>query len=231
MGGRVGVLSRHFTPVSLSQWPILKKNQEGVNLADLFTIAFGALTLTVIDKLPAMGMMLSLWAMIFLIFGTGLGREHFFLSFVPRGKDVPKLANMVLLSIAIFLPLAIAVRFIDLANFTLDVSAPRLYVMVVNWAFIVGIGEELIFRSGLLVLFADWARDRGKKRPRLWGLVISSQLFGLGHASKGWNYAFLAVIEGFAYGLLFLRGRNLFGAIMLHMTVDVIAVAFFGALL
>lgn len=64
---------------------------------------------------------------------------------------------------------------------------------------------------------------------KTWALVLSSIIFGLGHLPKGWNYSLLAIIAGFAYGLLFLKGRSLFGPILLHMTVDVIAVKFFGA--
>lgn len=202
-----------------------------LTLADLFTIGIGALALLASGTLPCLGSLLVVWGFIYLIFGTGLGREHFYLSFVPKSRDFVEVVNFVLLSIVIFLPFATLVGFIDLANFTTDVSVTEFYGMVVVWAFFVGISEELLFRSGVLVLFADWFRARGVERPRTWGLVVSAVLFGLAHASKGWDYALCAILAGFAYGLLFLKTRNLFGPIVLHMTVDVIAVAFFGAAL
>jgi len=62
-------------------------------------------------------------------------------------------------------------------------------------------------------------------------MILSAVLFGLAHAPKGWNYAFLAMVAGLLYGFPFCKNKNLFGAVVLHAVVDVIAVAYFSAVL
>lgn len=234
----------------LSQLEIFKRNQAGLNLSDLLCYAFSALIMILTPYIPYSFNISLIWAIVVIMYSTELGREHFYYSYVPNSKDLKSLADMVLIAIAVFIPLSIIVGFIDLDNFTLDVDFVTLYRYVIIWTVYVGVNEEVMFRCGLLTLIADSikfqtkqgndneASDRGVfqklfvalgNRPRTWALIFSSLLFGISHVPKGIDYGFLAIIAGFTYGLLYQKGKNMFGPILLHMTVDVIAVAFFGA--
>lgn len=72
------------------------------------------------------------------------------------------------------------------------------------------------------------------KRLKAWSrflsLVITSIIFGLGHAHGGWGYVLVATIAGFVYGYVFLYQQSLFGVIILHAVVDTIAFCFFHAI-
>jgi membrane protease YdiL (CAAX protease family) len=65
--------------------------------------------------------------------------------------------------------------------------------------------------------------------PYFSAMIIAAFIFGISHISKGVDYAFLAFLAGILYGYPFVKYKNLFGPIMLHAFVDVIAVAYFAA--
>ena len=74
----------------------------------------------------------SSWAVFFflilIIYGTGIGREHFYYSYAPQSThDVFDYIEMIIISFIIFIPLGVLVAFIDLNDFTLDVNFPELY--------------------------------------------------------------------------------------------------------
>lgn len=231
----------------LSRVPVFKDGGPGITFSDFFALAPVALVVllgTSVRFFNHVTLPLVLAALFHACPREPVTREHVRYSFTPaRGRDIVDLLNFILLSIAIILPLAIAIGFIDLANFRfVEVNAHELFVNAVVWTYFVGISEEVLFRVFLLNLLrglvAGIARRRekrglplrfGDKHPVFMGLLWSSIIFGLAHAGKGWNYALLAIIAGFAYGLLYTKHRTLFAPILMHMTVDVIAVSFFAA--
>ena len=232
----------------LSQIPALKYAHQGFTFSDFFSCSFiGLIALlgAYIRFFNHITLPLVLIALFYTNPNDNLTREHFYYSYTPEGKNITDLINFILLSFVIILPLSILVGFIDLENFRLaDVTALEVFYNTVVWAFFVGISEEVIFRVFLLIILADMLSlikmnklESGKKpgpieaKPKFMALLLSAAIFGIAHATKGWNYALLAFIAGFAYGFLFLKHRNLFGPIMMHMTIDVIAVTFFGAVL
>lgn len=221
----------------LSQIPKLKYNVNREHelgkiftFSDLFSMLFMAPAILFVTLLPFSSSWAVFFFLIIMFYGTENQREHFYYSFAPESsKDVFDYVNMILISFLIFIPLGILVQFIDLNDFTVNLTFTDLYSAFCIWAFYVGIGEEVIFRCGILILFSDLFKVKEIKRHKTWALLISSLIFGFGHVTKGWNYCFLAIIAGFAYGILFLKGRNMFGPMMLHMTVDVVAAKFFRA--
>lgn len=236
----LSIIPLFFVILIIAQVPGLKYNvnhedeerhqEEVFTVSDLFCMLFLAPAILFLYMLPFAGSWGVFLFLILLIHGTGIRREHFYYSYSPQSsKDVFEYVDMILISFLIFIPLGILVSFIDINDFTLDISFPELYGAICSWAFYVGISEEVIFRVGILILFSDLFKVKGIKRYKTWALVLSSILFGLVHLPKGWNYCLLAIIAGFAYGILFLKGRNMFGPMMLHMTVDVVAAKFFGA--
>jgi len=240
MGSSAFIIALLVIPVfllilSLSQCPKLKYNikydEEHVfSISDLFSILFLGPCLLFTLFLPFASSWSVFFFLVALIYGTSIGREHFYYSYSPQSsKNIIGFIDMVIISFLILIPLGLVLAFIDLNDFTLQVDFIELYKAICTWTFYVGIGEEVIFRVGILILFSDLFRVKNIKRHKTWGLIFSSLIFGLLHAPKGWNYAILAIVAGFLYGILFLKGRSMFGPMMLHMTVDVIAVKFFGA--
>ena len=72
-----------------------------------------------------------------------------------------------------------------------------------------GVGEELLFRGVFLPL---------------WGLVVSSVLFGIVHwggvREKMWIWPIFSGILGFGFGILTLWSGSLLGAIVGHFTIN-----------
>jgi membrane protease YdiL (CAAX protease family) len=232
---------------SLAKSPMFNQNKDGLTIGDILITALGAGVLMLFQTTLELSWCFSLpIAAVLMMYTTRLGREHFHFSFVPKtGDELPELINTVLFTIATFIPIAILVGFIDPADtWNPHVTGETLVKYMAIWIYVVGIAEEFIFRCGVLILIADGVKYWAKKsnweekggiwqkmalRPMTTGLILSAIIFGLSHAPKGWDYAFLAILAGFIYGIPFCKNKNLFGAVVLHAIVDVIAVAYFGA--
>ncbi|MBD3351577.1 MAG: CPBP family intramembrane metalloprotease [Candidatus Lokiarchaeota archaeon] len=231
----------------IAKWPFFHQNKDGLTFGDVLTAGLGAGIVILYQQVLSLAWCFSLPIAAIIIFTTtGLGRFHLHFTFVPNsGKEVVELINTVLFTIVTFIPIAILVKFIDPTQcWQPNVPAATFINYMGNWIYVVGISEEFIFRCGVLIFLRDWIKHWSVERawnkkggvlakvakyPTTTALILASVIFGLAHATKGWNYAFLAILAGFIYGIPFCKNKNLFGAILLHALVDVIAVAYFCA--
>ncbi len=210
----------------LAKIPAFNGYKDGFNLGDLLTAALGAgVTFLFQTVLPLMWCYSLPIAVILVVNSTGFGRAHFNYSYVPKkGEEIPELANMVLLAIITFIPLAALVKFIELGAFWQNTGTSALTIVKYMgiWIYLTGTGEEIMFRVGLLILLRDYFSQKArhlkkdekfgfvKKRPTLTALIVAAIIFGLAHFPKGWNYAFLAIVAGVLYGVPFCKNKNLY---------------------
>ncbi|HIK49045.1 MAG TPA: CPBP family intramembrane metalloprotease [Thermosynechococcus sp. M55_K2018_012] len=184
-----------------------------------------------------------------IIFGSGLGRAHFGYSFEPRWRDARLLAGMFLAALVTLVPLGSLLGFLPLAEFNLTPSPLEVFVYVTLFAMRVGIFEEVLFRSGLMIFVRDRLQHYGGDRQRplviTWGaILICSLLFGLLHVGNEPNadiqlplmayravYIVMATLASLFYCLIFACTQRLWAGVLLHGLVDAIAVVFFGAAL
>ncbi|QEQ01752.1 CPBP family intramembrane metalloprotease [Thermosynechococcus sp. CL-1] len=184
-----------------------------------------------------------------IIFGGGLGRSHFGYSFEPRWRDARLLAAMFLAALVTMVPLGSLLGFLPLAKFNLTPSPLAVFVYVTLFAMRVGIFEEVLFRSGLMIFVRDLWQHYGGDRQRpvviTWGaILICSLLFGILHVGNEPNadiqlplmayravYIIMATLASLFYCLTFACTQRLWAGVLLHGLVDAIAVVFFGAAL
>jgi membrane protease YdiL (CAAX protease family) len=233
-----------FMLFSISKIGLFNRNTEGFSIGDLVVAALPAGILIVYQ--PSLAWLWTLTVPIsgvVIMVSTGFGREYFHYSYVPRSsKEVKEVLFLMLFSLVLFIPLAHVVGFIDATEAFGKIVPWETWVQYIGtWVYLVGISEEFIFRCGLLILVKDsliyWDSTKnfqgiiGKiaKKPYFTAMIIAAIIFGLAHISKGIPYAFLAIVAGILYGIPFVKYKTLFGPIMLHAFVDVIAVAYFAA--
>ncbi|BAC08240.1 tll0689 [Thermosynechococcus vestitus BP-1] len=184
-----------------------------------------------------------------IILGSGLGRSHFGYSFEPRWRDARLLAAMFLVALVPLVSLGSLLGFLPLAAFNWTPSPLRVFVYVTLFAMRVGIFEEVIFRSGLMVFLRDLLRHYGGDRQppvvTTWGaILLGALLFGLLHGGNEPNadvqlsliayrgvYMLMATLASIFYCLAFACTQRLWTGVLLHGLVDAIAVVFFGAAL
>ncbi len=96
-----------------------------------------------------------------------------------------------------------------------DLSLENLLILIVIMVFIVGLVEELVFRSILQTRMEEFLGPAG-------GIFLSSLLFGVMHSSYGTPYemAYTFLVGGFL-GYLFYRTRSLPLVIMIHGSINV----------
>lgn len=161
-------------------------------------------------------------AVIVLVYATGLGREYFGFSFVPRSFREFGLA-LVFLTAGMFAFLLITV-FSGSITYTgklWNSHWTTQYNAAFMWLVIVGISEEVLFRCGLLTLLAAWLARR-MRYPRLNAVLLTSVFFGVAHLYRGVAFASLAFIASLLYSLSFLAGKSLFGPVLLHGVMNVL---------
>jgi membrane protease YdiL (CAAX protease family) len=182
-----------------------------------------------------------------MIYGSGLGREHFGYSFSSRPKDWPVLGALIFAVLVVLVPLAIASGFVRPALVQSQFNPLKLAVYFVLFTFRVAIFEEVFFRSGVMVLLRDCLRgwqkipDRRSPQTTLWLSALGcSVLFGLSHIGNApgantlnlWQYRgiymVLATFASMLYAIAFAKTNRLAIPILIHGFVDTIAVVILG---
>ena len=195
---------------------------------------FGCVLVTAVPYLVLQEVLPLLWcfstpaALIVMVYGTGLGREYFGFTFLPRSR---REAGAVLLLLASGVLLFLATNFI-VGGITYTgelwrMTGAKIYMFSFMMLLIVGISEEVIFRCGVLMLFATYLGRAGDRRwwgrhPRTAAVIATSALFGIAHFPHGPVMIFLAFLASLLYGLAFVGGRSLFGPVLLHGLLNVL---------
>ncbi len=96
-----------------------------------------------------------------------------------------------------------------------DLSLTNLLILIIIMVFIVGLIEELIFRSILQTRLEEFLGP-------VWGIFLSSLLFGIMHSTYGTPYemVYTFLLGGFL-GYLFYRTRSLPLVVMIHGSINV----------
>jgi len=139
----------------------------------------------------------------------GFTREQLGITFKRMWIYIP-------LSIIMGLLLGVGEYLIIETNYLIpDISIPNLLILTLVMVFLVGLIEEIIFRSILQNRLEVFLGSRG-------GLIITSILFGLMHSGYG-NMAeiFYTFFVGFIIGFMFYRTRSLPLVTMIHGFINV----------
>ena len=159
-----------------------------------------------------------------------LGRERFFYHFsFDYSKTLEFLAKSLAAIFVIFV-FSVLTGFIKLENFHTKDLAPLILFKNINvWFYYVGLAEEIIFKVLLLRLFADTFAYKKFQKPELKALLLSAVIFGLAHAVKGIDYAFLAFLSACVTGHFYLKYRGIITPIFFHTILDLVAISLFKA--
>jgi len=132
------------------------------------------------------------------------------------GVTFKKIALYIPLAIIMGLLLAVGEYLIIKTNYLIpDLSIPNLLTLTFLMVFLVGLIEELIFRSVLQNRLEVLLGSRG-------GLIITSVLFGLMHSGYGnIGEVFYALLVGFIIGYMFYKTRSLPLVAMIHGFINV----------
>jgi membrane protease YdiL (CAAX protease family) len=182
-----------------------------------------------------------------IVYGSGLGREHFGYSFAARSKDWPVLGMLILAVLLLLVPLAVRSGFVQPALVQSQFSLFKLGVYFVLFTFRVAIFEEVFFRSGVMVLLRDCLSGGRKihmvKSPQLtlWLSALGcSLLFGLSHIGNApgantlnlWQYRGLYIVlatsASMLYSIAFAKTNRLAIPMLVHGFVDTTAVVLLG---
>lgn len=198
-----------------------------------------------------------------IIYGIGFGREHFGYSFQVRPQDVRYVAQMIAIAILLLVPTAFGLGFVSpkLGSAIADSGGLwtfvlKLFSFAVLFSFRVGVFEEILFRSGLLIFIRDQLFLRAQRRQGGMGdqpmgdrrtylvlaALLCSIIFGLAHLGNSpsadsfisfWQYKFayllLATLASMFYSLAFVETNRLWSSIVIHGFVDTTAVVLLGA--
>ena len=178
-----------------------------------------------------------------MVYGSGLGREHFGYSFATRPQDWPVLGVLIFAVLILLVPLAVGSGFVQPALFQSQFSPLKLGVYFVLFTFRVAIFEEVFFRSGVMVLLRDCLSGGRKIHPlrspqiTLWLSALGcSLLFGLSHIGNApganalslWQYRGLYIVlassASMFYAIAFAKTNRLAIPILVHGFVDTTAV-------
>ncbi|MDD2613667.1 MAG: type II CAAX endopeptidase family protein [Methanosarcina sp.] len=126
--------------------------------------------------------------------------------------------------IGVYLPLAVLAglvfgqveyTLVGAREFIPDLSAKNLLILIIIMVFIVGLIEELIFRSVLQTSLEEFLGPAG-------GIFLSSLLFGMMHSAYGTAYEIVyTFLVGGILGYLFYRTRSLPLVVMIHGSINV----------
>lgn len=195
---------------------------------------FGCVLVTALPYLVLQEVLPLLWcfstpaALVVMVHGTGLGREYFGFTFLPRSRREAGFVVLLLLGgLLVFLATNFLVGGISYTGDLWKMSGMKIYTFSFMMLFIVGISEEVIFRCGVLTLFATYLGRFGGNRwwgrhPRTAAVIATSALFGIAHFPHGPLMIFLAFLASLLYGLAFAGGKSLFGPVLLHGLLNVL---------
>ena len=180
------------------------------------------------EQLPLLWCFTTPVAVSVMVFGSGLGREFFCYSFVPRSlKEAGFILLLMASGLLLFLLVALVAGTITYTGGLWRSNWLVVYDSVFTWLLIVGISEEIIFRCGILTLITGILARRPltswlSRRPRLGAVLLTSVLFALSHLFRGATLIFLALLASLLYGLAFVAGKSLFGPVLLHGLLNVL---------
>ena len=195
---------------------------------------FGCVLVTAVPYLVLQEVLPLLWcfstpaALIVMVYGTGLGREYFGFTFLPRSRREAGFVVLLLVGgLLLFLATNFIVGGITYTGELWQMTGTKIYMFSFMMLLIVGISEEVIFRCGVLMLFATYLGRAGGRRwwgrhPRTAAVIVTSALFGVAHFPHGPLMIFLAFLASLLYGLAFVGGRSLFGPVLLHGLLNVL---------
>ena len=106
---------------------------------------------------------------------------------------------------------------IDMGRLFTDVSLLPLWILVV---FFKGAFSEELWRIFALTRFEKWWGKSGL----VLALMLSSVVFGFGHAYQGLSGLISIAIIGFLYALVYLRRRRALEAVFAHATFNLIGI-------
>lgn len=93
-----------------------------------------------------------------------------------------------------------------------------LFWLALSWT-VAAFGEELVFRGYLLNCFGDIFNN--PTLAKIFGLIISSILFGIVHLYQGFSGIISTGIAGLFFGILYIEdNKNLWPAILAHGVMD-----------
>ena len=180
------------------------------------------------EQLPLLWCFTTPVALLVLVYGTGLGREYFGYSLVPRSWQEALGVSLLLVGgLLLFLLTTLWAGTITYTGGLWHTSFVTLYDSVFVWLLIVGISEEVIFRCGVLTLIAALLANKTpstwwSNHPRLSAVLITSALFALSHLFRGATLFFLSFLASLLYGFAFVAGKSLFGPVLLHGLLNVL---------
>ena len=196
---------------------------------DLGCVGLAVLPFLVLqEQLPILWCFTTPVAVIVMVFASGLGREHFCFSFVPRSwRETGFILLLMVSGLLLFLLVSLGAGTISYSGGLWRSNWTVVYDSVFTWLLIVGISEEIIFRCGILTLIGGLlARKQRmgwwKQHPRLGAVLLTSLLFALAHLFRGATLIFLALLASLLYGLAFVAGKSLFGPVLLHGLLNVL---------
>jgi len=180
------------------------------------------------EQLPLLWCFTTPVAVTVMVYGTGLGREYFGYSFVPRSlREALGVILLLVCGLLLFLLTTLWAGTITYTGGLWHSSGLVLYDSVFVWLLVVGISEEVIFRCGVLTLIAAILAKKSSlswwgRHPRLSAVLVTSALFALSHLFRGATLFFLSFLASLLYGLAFVAGKNLFGPVLLHGLLNVL---------
>ena len=180
------------------------------------------------EQLPLLWCFTTPVAVTVMVYGTGLGREYFGYSFVPRSlKEALGVILLLVCGLLLFLLTTLWAGTITYTGGLWHSPWLTVYDSLFMMVLVVGISEEVIFRCGVLTLIAAvWAKKSSLswwgRHPRLSAVLVTSALFALSHLFRGATLFFLSFLASLLYGLAFVAGKNLFGPVLLHGLLNVL---------
>ena len=180
------------------------------------------------EQLPLLWCFTTPVAVIVMVYASGLGREYFCFSFVPRSwGETGFILLLMFAGIFIFLVFAFLAGSITYTGDLWRREWQQLFDVFFTNLLIVGVSEEILFRSAILTFFMvqlqklpQFGSNLSKSKLLTVGLV--SLLFGLAHFPHGLLFSFLAFWASLLYGLAFVAGKSLFGPVLLHGLLNVL---------
>lgn len=145
---------------------------------------------------------------------------------VARSRELAWGAGYWIVFLAIAIPVAIGTGFASPGVSDRSSTEWIAFVLLTFWT--IALPEEALFRGAIQGLL-----EKALGNP-WWALALASVVFGLSHLNNrngdapDWRYVLLATIAGLAYGLAYIKTRNLAAPILTHALVDVTWRGFFA---